>query len=82
MTFVGKLQDGVFMQIRAKSPRKYNLLDIFAQITEPTSSSQLCAERRGMCKLSYVYLQHVLYFSFLQYLHAFHVFSDYADSLS
>lgn len=39
------------MQIGVKSPRKYNLLEIFAQITEPASSSQFCTESRGTCKL-------------------------------
>lgn len=59
MTFVGKLQDDVFMQIGVKSPGKYNLLEIFAQITEPDASLQLCTESRGTCKLCLIYLQHV-----------------------
>lgn len=55
VTFVGKLQDAMFMQIGVKTPRKYNLLEIFAQITEPASSSKLCTETEG-CVNSVLYL--------------------------
>lgn len=51
VTFVGKLQNGVFTQVGVKSPRKWSLLGILAQITEPAPSSQLCSESRGMYKL-------------------------------
>lgn len=66
VAFVGKLQHGLFIQIEVQSSRKYNLLEVFAHITESDSSSRLCTESRGVCKLC-LFLIYNMFYSFHSY---------------